>query len=349
MPRQMQWGIAAICERFGVPSFHAWRDAIGGLPAGRGARPSAARCSPWSGTARVPSRWPSSTPSWPTCGVRSPPVASPWRTALRPTASPTTSGSRPRSCSTGSTGSSVGSAASGLGRRRGRRASESEASGTRRPLAPPAAGLQLFGRLVLDAGAAWLGRPAYPSPARCRRRTGRRRSSRCRCRWRSCRPTRSDGARPRRRPGTGWGGVGPGDGGATTTCRRRLEVAAPTTGRGGRGRPGRPRWRRPPWIGSPAGSGSASRGRGRAPGHGLPTGRAAVEPRRREPRTSDGRRGGAVRAHIVRLLKVAEARRASRVAWVCGQPSWVHSSRELVPGRAVRLWTLRGPYEVQTG
>ena len=29
MPRQMQWGIAAICERFGVPSFHAWRDAVG--------------------------------------------------------------------------------------------------------------------------------------------------------------------------------------------------------------------------------------------------------------------------------------------------------------------------------
>ena len=29
MPRQMQWGIAAICSRFGVPSFHAWRDAIG--------------------------------------------------------------------------------------------------------------------------------------------------------------------------------------------------------------------------------------------------------------------------------------------------------------------------------
>jgi hypothetical protein len=28
MPRQMQWGIAAICHRFGVPSFHAWRDAI---------------------------------------------------------------------------------------------------------------------------------------------------------------------------------------------------------------------------------------------------------------------------------------------------------------------------------
>ncbi len=28
MPRQMQWGIAAICSRFGVPSFHAWRDAI---------------------------------------------------------------------------------------------------------------------------------------------------------------------------------------------------------------------------------------------------------------------------------------------------------------------------------
>lgn len=30
MPRQMQWGIAAICHRFGVSSFHAWRDAIAG-------------------------------------------------------------------------------------------------------------------------------------------------------------------------------------------------------------------------------------------------------------------------------------------------------------------------------
>jgi hypothetical protein len=29
MPRQMQWGIEAICSRFGVPSFHAWRDAMG--------------------------------------------------------------------------------------------------------------------------------------------------------------------------------------------------------------------------------------------------------------------------------------------------------------------------------
>ena len=29
MPRQMQWGIAAICRRFGVPSFHAWRRALG--------------------------------------------------------------------------------------------------------------------------------------------------------------------------------------------------------------------------------------------------------------------------------------------------------------------------------
>jgi len=28
MPRQMQWGIAAICSRFGVPSFHAWRQAM---------------------------------------------------------------------------------------------------------------------------------------------------------------------------------------------------------------------------------------------------------------------------------------------------------------------------------
>jgi hypothetical protein len=28
MPRQMQWGIAALCHRFGVPSFHAWRDTL---------------------------------------------------------------------------------------------------------------------------------------------------------------------------------------------------------------------------------------------------------------------------------------------------------------------------------
>jgi hypothetical protein len=28
MPHQMQWGIAAICRRFGVPSFHAWRTAM---------------------------------------------------------------------------------------------------------------------------------------------------------------------------------------------------------------------------------------------------------------------------------------------------------------------------------
>jgi len=28
MPRQMQWGIEAICTRFGVPSFHAWREAM---------------------------------------------------------------------------------------------------------------------------------------------------------------------------------------------------------------------------------------------------------------------------------------------------------------------------------
>ncbi len=28
MPHQMQWGIAAICDRFGVPSFHAWRTAL---------------------------------------------------------------------------------------------------------------------------------------------------------------------------------------------------------------------------------------------------------------------------------------------------------------------------------
>ncbi len=38
MPRQMQWGIEAICTRFGVPSFHAWREALasyrlGGLTA----------------------------------------------------------------------------------------------------------------------------------------------------------------------------------------------------------------------------------------------------------------------------------------------------------------------------
>jgi pimeloyl-ACP methyl ester carboxylesterase len=28
MPRQMQWGIAAICNRFGVASFHEWREAM---------------------------------------------------------------------------------------------------------------------------------------------------------------------------------------------------------------------------------------------------------------------------------------------------------------------------------
>jgi hypothetical protein len=28
LPHQMQWGIGAICHRFGVPSFHAWRQAI---------------------------------------------------------------------------------------------------------------------------------------------------------------------------------------------------------------------------------------------------------------------------------------------------------------------------------
>jgi hypothetical protein len=28
MPRQMQWGIEAICRRFGVPSFAAWREAL---------------------------------------------------------------------------------------------------------------------------------------------------------------------------------------------------------------------------------------------------------------------------------------------------------------------------------
>jgi hypothetical protein len=34
MPRQMQWGIATICHRFGVPSFHAWRDSILGYRLG---------------------------------------------------------------------------------------------------------------------------------------------------------------------------------------------------------------------------------------------------------------------------------------------------------------------------
>jgi pimeloyl-ACP methyl ester carboxylesterase len=42
MPRQMQWGIAAICERFGVASFHAWRNAIGAYRLG--ALGSAIRC-----------------------------------------------------------------------------------------------------------------------------------------------------------------------------------------------------------------------------------------------------------------------------------------------------------------
>jgi hypothetical protein len=36
MPRQMQWGIAAICQRFGVPSFHAWRDAMEAFRLGEG-------------------------------------------------------------------------------------------------------------------------------------------------------------------------------------------------------------------------------------------------------------------------------------------------------------------------
>jgi len=34
MPRQMQWGIEAICTRFGVASFHAWREAMGGYRLG---------------------------------------------------------------------------------------------------------------------------------------------------------------------------------------------------------------------------------------------------------------------------------------------------------------------------
>ncbi len=41
MPRQMQWGIEAICTRFGVPSFHAWRDA---MVAYRLADPAAITC-----------------------------------------------------------------------------------------------------------------------------------------------------------------------------------------------------------------------------------------------------------------------------------------------------------------
>ncbi len=43
MPRQMQWGIAAICHRFGVPSFHAWRDAM-----------TAYRLGPMTGSIRCP-------------------------------------------------------------------------------------------------------------------------------------------------------------------------------------------------------------------------------------------------------------------------------------------------------
>ncbi|MGO9027422.1 MAG: alpha/beta hydrolase family protein [Acidimicrobiales bacterium] len=34
MPRQMQWGIEAICRRFGVPSFAAWRDSLAGYRLG---------------------------------------------------------------------------------------------------------------------------------------------------------------------------------------------------------------------------------------------------------------------------------------------------------------------------
>ena len=61
MPRQMQWGIAAICHRFGVPSFHAWREAIGELPARVTCWvPSPARRWPWPATARDSSHGPSS-------------------------------------------------------------------------------------------------------------------------------------------------------------------------------------------------------------------------------------------------------------------------------------------------
>jgi pimeloyl-ACP methyl ester carboxylesterase len=42
MPRQMQWGIAAICNRFGVASFHAWREAMGAYRLD--SRTSAVRC-----------------------------------------------------------------------------------------------------------------------------------------------------------------------------------------------------------------------------------------------------------------------------------------------------------------
>ncbi len=43
MPRQMQWGIAAICHRFGVPSFHAWREAMEQFRLGDRLRRCAAR------------------------------------------------------------------------------------------------------------------------------------------------------------------------------------------------------------------------------------------------------------------------------------------------------------------
>ena len=46
MPRQMQWGIEAICTRFGVPSFHAWRDAMASYRLGDLPDPSPARCWP---------------------------------------------------------------------------------------------------------------------------------------------------------------------------------------------------------------------------------------------------------------------------------------------------------------
>jgi hypothetical protein len=42
----------------------------------------------------------------------------------------------------------------------------------------------------------------------------------------------------------------------------------------------------------------------------------------------------AVLAQFLRLLKVAEARRASRDGMRMRAPSWKHSSRKLVPGRA---------------
>ena len=79
--------------------------------------------------------------------------------------------------------------------------SQAELRRTRRPLGPPAAGLQLGGGLVLDGRRRLAGQSARSrGRSRSRARTGTRRSSRSRCLRRSCRRTRSGAVPPTHRP-----------------------------------------------------------------------------------------------------------------------------------------------------